>query len=94
MATHKSAEKRHRQNLKRRARNRLAKATFRTALKRTVTLAQAGQKDEAKDAAKEATSLLDKAVVHGIVHKRTAARKISRLQKRLNRIASQKGASA
>ena len=95
MATHKSAEKRHRQNVKRRARNRLAKATFRTALKQTTTLAQAGKQAEAKEAAKAATTLLDKAAIHGIIHKKTAARKISRLQKKLNRIASQKsGASA
>lgn len=92
MATHRSAEKRHRQNLKRRARNRLAKATFRTAIKKATTLAAAGDAQPAKSAAVDAISLLDKAAIHGIIHKKTAARKISRLQKRLNKLSEQKSA--
>ena len=84
MATHPSAEKRHRQSLKRRARNRLSKATIRTTIKNAVTLAESGKTDEAKAKAREATRLLDKAAVHGTLHKKNAQRTISRLNARIH----------
>ena len=86
MATHKSAEKRHRQNLKKNEHNRFAKATFRTAMKNALTSAQAGKKEEAKEQARAATKLLDKAAVHGVLHKKTAQRKISRLNSAVNKL--------
>ena len=102
MATHRSAEKRHRQSLKRRARNRLARATYRTAIKSAVTAAEAGttvgankeatNAGEVKDKTQAAVRLLDKAARHGIVHKKNAARKISRLQKRVNTLLASKSA--
>ena len=84
MATHKSAEKRHRQSLKRRANNRFAKQTLRSAMKTAVASASTGEKSVAADSAKNAISLIDKAAIHGVLHKKNAARKISRLQKQLN----------
>ena len=84
MATHRSAEKRYRQSLKRRARNRFAKATYRTAMKSALELATAGNKKEALDKAKLATKLLDKAAIHGVIHKKNAQRSISRLHARIN----------
>jgi len=84
MATHKSAEKRYRQSLKRRARNRYATGTIRTLIKSAVELSQAGKKDEAKEKARAATRLLDKAAVQGIMHKKTVQRTISRLHARLS----------
>lgn len=92
MATHRSAEKRHRQSLKRRARNRLARATYRTAVKSAVNVAEAGNAEDAKEKTQAATRLLDKAARHGIVHKKNAARKISRLQKRINSLLATKSA--
>ncbi len=79
MATHKSAEKRYRQSVKRRDNNRFAKATIRSTLKKALSLAEAGKVDEAKVQAKLATKLLDKAAIHGVLHKKNAARRISRL---------------
>lgn len=84
MATHRSAEKRHRQSLKRRARNRLAQATLRTAIKNSLALAESGKVEEAKAQAKVATKLLDKAAIHGIIHKKNAQRKISRLNSKIS----------
>lgn len=84
MANHRSAEKRHRQNLKRNERNRQAKAAIRTTLKRASTAAASGDKDAAQVLAKKASSLLDKAAVHGILHKNTVQRTISRLYKSIN----------
>ncbi len=84
MATHKSAEKRHRQSLKRRANNRFAKQTLRSAVKTAVASSTGTDKNIAAESAKNAISLIDKAAVHGVLHKKNAARKISRLQKQLN----------
>ncbi len=84
MATHRSAEKRHRQSLKRRARNRFSKATYRTVIKSALELAKAGKTAEAKEKAKAATRLLDKAAIHGVLHKKTAQRNISRLHLQIN----------
>lgn len=84
MATHKSAIKRHRQSLKRRDRNRAVKATLRTAVKKTVELITKGELDAAKTQAKATNRLFDKAAIHGILHKKTAARSVSRLYQKLS----------
>ena len=91
MANHKSAAKRHRQSLKRRERNITQRSAFRTAVKKVVNMvsvkdaaASDSVKTDAAQALKAATRLLDKAAVHGIIHKNTARRKISRLATRVN----------
>jgi small subunit ribosomal protein S20 len=84
MANHPSAVKRHRQSLKRRERNRVAKSSIRTSVKKTTLLLQAGEVEAAKKEAKLATKLIDKAAIHGVLHKKTAARTISRLHQRVN----------
>lgn len=84
MATHKSAEKRHRQSLKRRERNRNTKSTIRTTVKRALAAAKSGDKAGATELARKASSLFDKAVVHGVLHRNNARRSISRLQKAIN----------
>ena len=83
MANHKSAEKRHRQNIKRRESNRTAKAAIRTTTKAALAAAEAGDTEKAKALAKAATSLLDKAAIHGTLHKNNAARHISNLNRRI-----------
>lgn len=83
MATHKSAEKRHRQNLKKNERNREARSALRTAVKGTLEKVAAGDVDEAQKEAKKATSLYNKAAVKGLVHKNNAKRHVSRLQKKV-----------
>ena len=83
MATHKSAEKRHRQNKKLNARNKFAKSTYRTSIKDTLALEAEGKVEEAKEKAKLATKLLDKAAIHGIIHKKNAQRRISRLNSKI-----------
>ncbi len=93
MATHKSAIKRHKQSLKRRERNRTTKSSLRTAIKKTVELIVAGDLAAANSHAKLATKMFDKAAIHGILHKKTAARSISRLYQKINQ-ASNEGASA
>lgn len=83
MANHKSAEKRHRQSLKKRARNRSIKAAIRTSVKESSTLKASGKIAEAKTTARSAESMLASAVKKGILHKKAARRQISRLAKRV-----------
>ena len=86
MATHKSAIKRHRQSLKAYARNRAMRTRIKNVLK-TVRKAVA-EKDAAKaeTALKQASSVLDKAGGKSVIHRRTAARKISRLSLAVNKM--------
>ena len=79
MATHASAAKRHRQSLKRRDRNRNAKSTIRTTIKKSLLLLEKGDVTAANEQAKLANKLLAKAAVHGVMHKKTASRTVSRL---------------
>jgi small subunit ribosomal protein S20 len=88
MATHKSAEKRNRQNQKRNERNRQNRATLRTAVKKALIAAKAGDKATAQSATTEAVRLLDKAVNKGLLHKNNASRRVSRLTKRVNELSA------
>lgn len=77
MANTKSAEKRWRQSLKRRLRNRAAISRARTFIRATLRSIQAGQPDPEK--LRQAIIALDKAAEKGIIHKNNAARRKSRL---------------
>ena len=83
MANIKSQIKRNRQNEKRRMRNRVFRGQARTAVKR-VRAALAGSDLQAAQAALiQAVRALDKAAEKGVIHKNNAARRKSRLMKRL-----------
>ena len=84
MANHKSAEKRARQNEKRRIRNKSVKTGIKHVIQNVRLAAEGASKDKAATDLKSAQSMIDKATKKGIVHKRTAARKISRLTKLVN----------
>ncbi|MDJ0722112.1 MAG: 30S ribosomal protein S20 [Desulfobacterales bacterium] len=85
MANHKSAIKRARQNEIRRQRNRGVKTRVKSVIKE-VSAAALGEDQEATTAKlKSAQSLIDKAAKKGVLHRRTAARKISRLTKAARR---------
>jgi small subunit ribosomal protein S20 len=84
LAVHKSAEKRMRQNETRRMRNRHVKTGIKTMIKRVREAVQAKDKAEAQAALAQVTPLVDKAVNKGVIHWRTGARKISRLNRLVN----------
>ncbi len=79
----KSAIKRVKTAEQRRANNITAKSSMRTAVK-NAEAAIANNDENAKDALLAASRKLDKAASKGIIHKNAAARKKSRLAKRLN----------
>jgi small subunit ribosomal protein S20 len=82
VANIKSAEKRWRQSLKRRMRNRGVRTAVRTQIKTVNRSLGAGEPDG--DALKQAVRALDKAAEKGIIHPNNAARRKSRLMKKLN----------
>jgi small subunit ribosomal protein S20 len=81
VANHKSALKRAKQNELRRLRNKTVKTRVRSSVK---TVRTAGA-DTAESELKAAQSVIDRAAKKGVIHKRTAARRISRLRKAINR---------
>ncbi len=87
MANHKSAEKRVRQNAKRKEINRSNRSKLRTSIKKLRT-AIAGNDKATGELLFPTVSLIDKAVNKGILHKNTAARYKSRLTKHVNEMAS------
>lgn len=84
MANHKSAIKRNAQSQKRRIRNRIVKTRVKTAVKKINAAAQPGAATTIAEDLNSAKSIIDKASKKGVIHPRTAARKISRLTKRVN----------
>lgn len=84
MANHKSAIKRHKQSLKRAARNRSQRTRVKNVIKDTRAAIFGEDKDLAGSALRKADSVLGKAVTKGAIHWKTAARKISRLAKSVN----------
>lgn len=88
MATHKSALKRIRQNEKRRLHNRTYRNRARTLVKQARAAIDSGDLEEARKATRVAVRDLDKLASRGVVHKRNAARRKSRLMKQLARLES------
>ena len=82
-----SAEKRERQNVKRRMHNRMIKSSLRTQIKKFDAAVQAQDKDAAKTAMDLSFKLLDSAASKGVLHKNTASRKKSRLYKAFAKLA-------
>ena len=87
MANHKSAEKRMRQNAKRKEINRSNRSKLRTSIKKLRTAVAASDKSASTELLFPTVSLIDKAVNKGVLHRNTAARYKSRLTKHVNNIA-------
>lgn len=88
MATKKkvsSAEKAHRQNVKRRDHNRQLRSRLRTALKGIRSAITSGDLETAKARLDDTFSLVDKMANKGIIHRNTAGRYKSRLVKGIDR---------
>lgn len=84
MANHKSAIKRHKQSLKRAARNRSNRTRVKNVIKDARAAIQGEDKETAQKALSNAASVLGKVSSKGAIHWKTAARKISRLAKAVN----------
>lgn len=81
MANIKSAEKRHRQSLERRERNRARRSRMRTAVKKLRSVIDAGDAAQAQALLTPTLSEIDATAQKGVIHANTAARYKSRLSR-------------
>lgn len=88
MANHKSAIKRHKQSIKRAMRNKSQRSRVKNVIKDVRVAIEGEDKALADKALHTATSVLGKATTKGAIHWKTAARKISRLARSVNKMAS------
>jgi small subunit ribosomal protein S20 len=84
MANIKSQKKRNIQNEKRHQRNVAEKSALKTSSKKVYTAVAEGDAEGAAARQREAARELDKAASKGVLHKRTAARRKSRMAKVVN----------
>jgi small subunit ribosomal protein S20 len=88
LADHKSAIKRARQNEKRRLRNKARKTRIKKIVKGVRLAVSEKSKEAALDDLNTAKSIIDKAAKKGVIHNKTASRKISRLSRLVNTISA------
>ncbi|MEX2175456.1 MAG: 30S ribosomal protein S20 [Pirellulaceae bacterium] len=91
MPTTKSAKKRHRQSLEKRASNRAAKSTIKTQIRKVREAITAGDHSKADAEFRLAAKKLDRAGLKRVIHPNAASRTKSRLQ-HLMKAAKQKTA--
>lgn len=87
MANIKSAKKRILVNNKKAERNKSIKSKVKTLIKKVDAAVASGDKELAKSSLLLTESEIDKACSKGVFHKNTAARKVSRLAKSVNKLA-------
>lgn len=85
MANHKSAIKRARQSEIRRLRNRGYKTQVKNAIKSVRASLSDNSPEQTRENLSTAISIIQKTVSKGVIHKKTASRKISRLSRQVNR---------
>ncbi len=88
MANHKSAKKRIRRNASRAAVNGARMSRIRTFIKKVEAAIQTGDSVAAREALRTAQPELQRGVSRGVLHRNTAARKISRLAARVKALAA------
>ena len=86
MAHHKDAIKRIKQNEKRRLRNRHYRSNMRNQIKKVRQAVDAGDHGAASTELNKAVSIIQRLVSKNILHRRNAARRVSRLYKAVNGI--------
>ncbi len=90
MAKSKSAIKRHKQSLKRRARNRHVRSSVKSAIKDVRSALGTGSGEEAGKALTKAASVISRAGSKGVLHKKNVARKVARLSRAIHKASADK----
>ncbi len=88
MANHKSALKRHRQEIDRRQRNRNHRTRMRSAVKKLRQALETGDAESAQKLLPATLAVLDHTAKLGAIHDKAAARTKSRLARALNRLSA------
>jgi small subunit ribosomal protein S20 len=86
MANIASQIKRNRQNEKRRRHNQAIRSEINTRSRTALRAAEAGDAETARESLRLAQKRIDTAVAKGVLHKRTAARRKSRLSRKVHTI--------
>ncbi len=86
MANHKSALKRDRQNKKRQLRNKSRKTRIKNLVKAIESAIAENSPEKAREQLKLAQKIIDRTASKGTIHRRTAARKISLLSRKVNKL--------
>lgn len=86
MATHKSALKRAKQNEVKRLRNMSYKTRVKKAVKEVRDAVASNSEDQAKESLQKAVSIIQKTASKGVIHRKKASRKISRISRQVNQI--------
>lgn len=86
-----SAAKRVKQNDRNRERNRARKAALKTETRKFLDAVRDGDADQARKTLSSVTKKLDQVAAKGTLHRNTAARRKSRLARRLNAAVAAKG---
>ncbi len=89
MANHKDALKRARQSNERRLRNRHYRSSMRNHIKALRAAIDAGDADKAKELLPATVGVIQHTAQKGVIHKRNAARRISRLARAVNNIGAE-----
>jgi len=88
VANHKSAEKRARQDVKRRDYNKSIKSRVKSSVKSVLTSVTNNDSETAQIRLADTITVIDKAAAKNVIHKNAAARKVSRLTKKVNALTS------
>ena len=83
MANTKSAKKAARQTVRRTAANKTRRSRMRSSVRKVEEAIASGNKDAAQAALKEAEPVMARTAQKGMLHRKTASRKVSRLAKRV-----------
>ena len=86
MANIKSQKKRNRQNEKRYAKNKAIRSELKTREKNAMAAAEAGNSEEAEELLRIAQKQFDMATAKGVLNAKTAARRKSRLTRRVRSV--------
>ena len=84
MANIKQSQKRHRQSEKARMRNKAVRTRVKNSIKEVRSAIRVNDKDHAQSALRRANSVLDRAASKGVIHRRKATRRISRLSRKVD----------
>lgn len=88
LITHVSAQKRARQSEEKRLRNAALKSLLKTSAKKVLLAVEEKNVEEARKALARVVPIIQKIASKKVIHKKTAARKISRLAKKVNTLTS------
>ncbi|MFK7931609.1 MAG: 30S ribosomal protein S20 [Myxococcota bacterium] len=87
MPHHKDAIKRLKQNEKRRERNRHFRSRMRNQIKKLRAAVESGDVELAQTELRTATSVIQRVASKGVIHRNQAARRVSRLNKAVKKLA-------